>query len=451
MESVRAGENAQSHAGPDARARVVDTRNARATPGPNASGLRMAQERPLGSHVAQLLRKPAEVLLVSEGGDTFRAQPLTMLQPSSEATGSHSAKGHLVVKEPDFRTLFSILPDAVLVSDPQGNLVMANPMAETLLGSGERQLLGESLLRSNLFSKVDRLRVASALARSARGETANMGEFVLDRRDGRRLQVEITVAPCKGQSRVVLWLLQDLTERKRTAQLEALNLELEASSYSVSHDLRGPVRHIAGFADLLVATAGTAFPDKANHCARQIQESTRRMATLIEELLVFARTARAELKVDRLELIRLVEEAREHLAPDMQARRVQWKVDPLPGVHGDRALLRQVLVNLLSNALKYTRPRDPAQIEVGCSQTPSEVVLFVRDNGVGFDMRYVDRLFGVFQRLHSVETFEGAGIGLALVRRIVNRHGGRTWAEGAPDQGATFYVALPKFQISNPL
>jgi signal transduction histidine kinase len=232
--------------------------------------------------------------------------------------------------------------------------------------------------------------------------------------------------------------------RERTEELHASNSELEAFSYSVSHDLRAPLRHITGFATLLGQHAGPALDDQGRRYVTTITDSAARMATLIDDLLAFSRMGRASVSKRRVDLAELIDEARTEVAIDLNGRRVTWDVHPLPSVEADPALMRPVLVNLLSNALKYTSTRAEAKIEIGTGEArPGEVVVFVRDNGVGFDMAYAHKLFGVFQRLHRADEFGGTGIGLANVRRIVQRHGGRTWAEGAVDQGATFYFSLP--------
>ncbi|MDB6165215.1 MAG: hypothetical protein JWQ83_355 [Lacunisphaera sp.] len=228
-------------------------------------------------------------------------------------------------------------------------------------------------------------------------------------------------------------------------QLEVANKELEAFSYSVSHDLRAPLRHIDGFAGLLLKSDGQQVSERGRGYLAHIGESAKQMGVLIDDLLVFSRMARTEMSFVPVDLQRLMEETIQGLRVETQQRNVQWIKHPLPTVPGDRAMLRQVFVNLIANAVKYSGPRDPAIIEIGSQEgEPGEVVIFVRDNGVGFEMAYAHKLFGVFQRLHRAEEFEGTGIGLANVRRIVGRHGGRTWAEGKPGEGATFYFSLPK-------
>jgi light-regulated signal transduction histidine kinase (bacteriophytochrome) len=226
--------------------------------------------------------------------------------------------------------------------------------------------------------------------------------------------------------------------------VQALNEELEAFSYSVSHDLRAPVRHVSGFVDLLRRSSKGALDETALHHLDTIARAAARMGELIDDLLAFSRMGRSELMRTPVDLARLVRD----LLPDLGApEHVEWLIHDLPEVSGDPSMLRVVMVNLLSNALKYTRTRDRPRIEVVATRGEArEVVVSVRDNGVGFDMQYADKLFGVFQRLHGSDEFEGTGIGLATVRRIVHRHGGQVWAEAAVDQGATFYFSLPDWK-----
>ncbi|MCE0484786.1 MAG: response regulator [Methylacidiphilales bacterium] len=231
--------------------------------------------------------------------------------------------------------------------------------------------------------------------------------------------------------------------RDRTVELEATNKELEAFSYSVSHDLRAPLRHIDGFAELLDRMAGPSLNEQSRKHLQRILDSVKQMNALIEDLLNLSRTSRAEMHRTSVDLQEIVDVIIRELGPEMEGRNIVWKKNPLPRVMGDPALLKLVLSNLLMNAIKYSRPRNPAEIEIGGKEETQEMVIFVRDNGVGFDMQFADKLFGAFQRFHSKDEFEGTGIGLANVRRIIARHGGRTWAQSKVNEGATFYFSLP--------
>jgi signal transduction histidine kinase len=241
-------------------------------------------------------------------------------------------------------------------------------------------------------------------------------------------------------------LNEELEQRvvKRTAQLQAANKELEAFSYSISHDLRAPLRHIDGFAQLLQRHLGPSLDATGQRHVTTIIESAKRLGRLIDELLVFSRMGRAEIHQRSVALRPLVDEVVSELQPEIQDRRVQWLIGGLPSVRGDAVMLRQVWANLLGNAVKYSRQRTETRIEIGHRVDPADGHVFsVRDNGAGFDMKYADKLFGVFQRLHTAKEFEGTGIGLANVQRIVQRHGGRVWAEARVDEGATFYFTVP--------
>jgi light-regulated signal transduction histidine kinase (bacteriophytochrome) len=229
----------------------------------------------------------------------------------------------------------------------------------------------------------------------------------------------------------------------RTSQLEAVNKELETFAYSVSHDLRAPLRHVDGFLDLLAEHLGASLDGEAAHFFVRIKTATQQMNQLISALLHFSSLGRQALVLRPLDLQELVAGVVDGFADETQGRQVSWTLDPLPAIHGDANLIRTVFQNLLSNAVKFTGRRDQALIHIGCVPgNDGEMVVFVQDNGAGFDPAYSQKLFGVFQRLHRQDEFEGTGIGLANVQRIVQRHGGRVWAEGRLEQGATFFVAF---------
>lgn len=230
---------------------------------------------------------------------------------------------------------------------------------------------------------------------------------------------------------------------ERTARLKLLNDELESFSHSVSHDLRAPLRHINAYVEMLQDDAFKVLSSASQRHLVVIGQAARRMETLIKDLLEFARMGRAELEADLVNMNQLVKEVLREMQPELDGRAITWDVSDLPDVNGDRAMLKQAWVNLISNAVKYTRPRPQAEIRVHGVQSDGENIFFVQDNGVGFDMQYADNLFGTFKRLHRMDEFEGTGIGLANVRRIIGRHGGRTWAKAEVDQGATFYFTLP--------
>jgi PAS domain S-box-containing protein len=244
-------------------------------------------------------------------------------------------------------------------------------------------------------------------------------------------------------SHLNVWLEQRVSER--TAELKSAVEELEAFSYSVSHDLRAPLRHITGFVNLLQHEAGPVLSQKSHQHLATISNSARRMGVLIDDLLDFSRIGRAEMVTANVEPDELVREVLGDFRLETKERKIAWQIQPLPTVRADRALLRLVLVNLIANAVKFTSRREAASIEIGCAPgNDGETVIFIRDNGAGFDPQYAGKLFGVFQRLHSAAEFEGTGIGLANVQRIIHRHGGRVWAEGEVGVGATFYFSIPK-------
>jgi signal transduction histidine kinase len=230
--------------------------------------------------------------------------------------------------------------------------------------------------------------------------------------------------------------------RLRTTELEAANNELEAFSYSVSHDLRAPLRHVDGFSRILIESQGSKMDAEGQRYLGEILDATQRMAGMIEDLLRLAQIGRQQLRLQKTSIKDLIDDVVADLKSEVGERRIEWRVGELPSLECDRGLIKQVFTNLVGNAVKYTRPREIAVIEVGHCDEEGHPVIFVRDNGAGFEMKYADKLFGAFQRLHRQDEFEGTGVGLATVHRIIRRHGGRIWAEAEPHKGATFYFTL---------
>jgi PAS domain S-box-containing protein len=353
--------------------------------------------------------------------------------------------------------------DAIFSKSLDSMIESWNPGAARLFGYSAEEIIGEPVLR---LVPTDRVaEEADIITQIKKGQTVPYFETVRRRKDGQLVDVSITISPIKDASGKVVGASQiarDITDRKqveaqlqvlnqkleqrvreRTAQLEASNRELEAFSYSVSHDLRAPLRHILGYVDILQSEAATQLDENSRLILQTITESAQQMNRLIEALLAFSHIGRMEMHSEPISLAELVEEARNELRNQSKERHIDWKISPLPRIYGDRLMLRQVFVNLLSNALKYTRTRKQTKIEIGARVDEDEVVCFIRDNGVGFDMKFKSTLFGVFQRLHPAAQFEGTGIGLANVRRVIHRHGGNTWADGIVEGGAAFYFSLP--------
>ncbi len=352
---------------------------------------------------------------------------------------------------------FNLSRDLLCIADFSGYFKALNPAWEHALGFSREELMARPFVE--LVHPDDRAATRRESEKLAGGDDVVHFENRYACKDGSyRWLAWSSRADVKRQ--LIYATARDVTEQKQTAEtmralneelaqkaaaLEAVNEELEAFSYSVSHDLRAPLRHIDGFVGLLNKQTDEKLDERSRRHLKIIADSARQMGNLIDDLLVFSRMGRTELRRHNVDLGTLVHEAIAGLEHELAGRNVKWKIESLPQVQADPTMLRQVLVNLIGNAIKYTRPRDPAEIEIGCeAETPEEFVFFVRDNGVGFDMQYVDKLFGVFQRLHRSEEFEGTGIGLANVRRIIHRHGGRTWAEGKIDNGATVYFTIPK-------
>jgi PAS domain S-box-containing protein len=360
--------------------------------------------------------------------------------------------------------LLSLAHDAIIVRDAYSRVIFWNRGAERTYGWTAAEAFGR-ITHDLLQTKVAVSLEAVEAALRERGEWE--GELTHRTRDGRAIVVTSRQSLRRdelGAPAAILEINRDITDRKhaeeeirklnqeleqrvieRTRELQAVNKELEAFAYSVSHDLRAPVRHIAGFTELLQKHSESVLDDKSRRHIRMILDSTNRMGVLIDDLLAFSRIGRVETQSTTVKLEELVKGVVAEIAPDTQARKIEWHIGHLPICYGDPTMLRLVFGNLVSNAVKFTQTREQAEIEIGSlNHQPDEAVVFVKDNGVGFDMKHKDKLFGVFQRLHSQEAFPGTGIGLATVQRVIHRHGGRVWAEGALDHGASFYVALPK-------
>jgi PAS domain S-box-containing protein len=368
-------------------------------------------------------------------------------------------------------SLLDLTHDTVFVRDMNDVITYWNRGAEELYGWTNQEALGQvsHQLMGTIFPEpLDEIN--TNLLRTGRWD----GELIHTTRDGRRVVAASRWSLQRdeaGNPAAILETNNNITEqkqaeealrqsrdeleikvkertgelRKMNADLQSVNKELEAFAYSVSHDLRAPVRHIAGFTELLQKHSDAVLDDKSRHHISMILDSAKRMGSLVDDLLAFSRIGRAEVQKTTVHLEPLIKSVVAEIAPDTKDRKIVWHIGNLPICYGDPAMLRLVFGNLVSNAVKFTRTSLQAEIEISSvNHMPDEVVVFVKDNGVGFDMKYKDKLFGVFQRLHSQEAFEGTGIGLATVHRIVQGHGGRVWAEASVNNGATFYVALPK-------
>ena len=408
--------------------------------------------------------------------------PATAMPNAKNTTGAEEA---LLKNDALQSAIFNSANFSSIATDARGVIQIFNVGAERMLGYTASDITNK-LSVADLHDPQELVARASALSaefgmaiapgfdalvfKAARG-IEDIYQLTKIRKDGSRFPAEVSVTALRdGAEAIIGYLLigtdntarqaieaelkrvehavqlneaQRAHDAEHAEQLRLVNQELEAFSYSVSHDLRAPLRHVHGYVEMLRLATEGQLSEKAMHYLKTIAEATVEMGELIDGLLAFSRLGRAEISGHRVELDELVTAVIRGLEMATGGRHIVWKIGPLPRVIGDPSLLKQVFTNLIDNALKYSRLRDPATIEVGCAgEEAGRAVLFVRDDGVGFDMQYAGKLFGVFQRLHRVDEFEGTGIGLATVRRIVGRHGGRVWAEGILDHGATVFFTL---------
>ena len=364
-------------------------------------------------------------------------------------------------REARMRAVLENAAEGIITIDERGTIESANATAERIFGYTLAEMAGRnvSMLMPPPYREEHDGYVANYIRTGNAKVIGGTREVAGRRKDGSEFPIDLAVGEVQVEGkRLFTGFVRDITARKhaerevahlgaeaaeRAAQLEAANKELEAFSYSVSHDLRAPLRHVQGYVALLKKALGDSLPETAARYLEVIVGAGTQMGQLIDDLLAFSRIGRIEMHRSTVNLDLLLQGCVASLDAETSGRNIIWRIAPLPAVAGDPAMLRQVFTNLLDNAVKYTAPRDPAEIEIGtCGNEAGRAIFYVRDNGVGFDMQFADKLFGVFQRLHTSEEFEGTGIGLANVRRIITRHGGRVWPEAELGKGATFFFTL---------
>jgi PAS domain S-box-containing protein len=370
-----------------------------------------------------------------------------------------------------FRLAVEAAPNAMVMVDGKGNIILVNAPTETMFGYRREELMGQDVdILLRVEDRGPHREHRSAFMHEPRARRMSGRELHGRRKDGTQFPVEVGLNPIHtDQGTWVLSAIVDISERKRaeeeikslnqdlerrvaerTAELGSAISELESFAYSVSHDLRAPLRQIAGFSKILVEECGSELSADSRKYLTRVHEGAQQMGALIDDLLNFAKIGRQPVKRRLTPLRAVIDQALDILKPEFEGREIEWQIDSLWSVECDPDLLRQVFINLLENALKYSRGRACAVIQVGQASLEQQQVVFVRDNGTGFDMRYADKLFGVFQRLHRAQEFEGTGVGLAIAQRIIHKHGGRIWAEAQPEKGATFFFTIPNGSGSLP-
>jgi len=392
---------------------------------------------------------PLELSLASwkVGGDTFFAgilRDITERKRAEELLRASEERFHLMVTHVEDYAIFML--------DVEGNVATWNAGAERIKGYRADEIIGRHFSCFYVSYDVQAGKPEQLLQEAVRrGRCEDEGWRV--RKDGSQFWANTVITALRDQHRTLLGftkVTRDITERTRLEQeiqqhsvaLEAANKELDAFSYSVAHDLRAPLRAIDGFSRILLEDHAPTLAPEAQHYLNVVRKNSQRMGLLIDDLLAFSRLSRQPLNKQPVRPADLVRQCVDELRAEQQGRRVEIAIGDLPACQADPALLKHVWMNLMSNALKYTRKQEMAVIEVGSREQSGACVYFVKDNGVGFDMQYADKLFGVFQRLHRPEDYEGTGVGLAIVQRVIHRHGGRVWAEAAVNQGATFYFTF---------
>jgi PAS domain S-box-containing protein len=392
---------------------------------------------------------PLELSLASwkAGADTFFTgilRDITERKRAEELLRASEERFHLMVK--------SVEDYAIYMLDADGRVATWNAGAERIKGYRADEIIGRHFLCFYIPDDVQAGKPEQLLQEAvSRGRCEDEGWRV--RKDGSAFWANVVCTALRDQHGTLLGftkVTRDITERTRLEQeiqqhsiaLEAANKELDAFSYSVAHDLRAPLRAIDGFSRLLLEEHAPTLAPEAQHYLNVVRRNSQRMGLLIDDLLAFSRLGRQPLNKQLVRPADLVRQCVDELRAEQQGRRVEIAIGDLPACQSDPALLKHVWMNLMSNALKYTRKQEVAVIEVGSREQAGVCVYFVKDNGVGFDMQYADKLFGVFQRLHRPEDYEGTGVGLAIVQRVIHRHGGRVWAEAAVNQGSTFYFTF---------